>query len=392
MSRTRAARRRIAVVTGTRAEYGLLCGVMRAIEAHPRLELQVVAAGMHLLPRFGATVREIERDGWRIAARVPMQRGDDSPQDQALGIARGVAGVTRFLVQGGAEIVVVLGDRIEAFAAAAAAVTCGRVLAHIHGGDVAPGDFDDSLRHAISKLAHLHFAATPAAARRLRRMGEAPWRIHTVGAPGLDRLRELLAERPARRRGENEEPPFALVVQHPCGRPQRVEQRVAEVILGAARDAGLRRVIIYPNSDRGCAGVVRAIEAHARRSPTGEVELRRSLPRNEFLRRLIRARVLIGNSSAGIIEAPFAGTPSIDVGQRQAGRERGGPSVIRCEESPGAIRAALRRVLRRAPRGCGGPRRGACSVYGNTPACDRIARVLATIEINPRLLRKRIAY
>lgn len=392
MSRARAARRRIAVVTGTRAEYGLLRGVMQAIDAHPRLELQVVATGMHLLPRFGRTVREIERDGWRIAARVRMQRGDDSPEDQALGIARGIAGLTRCLTRSGAEIVVVLGDRIEAFAAAVAAVACGRVLAHIHGGDVAPGDFDDSLRHAISKLAHLHFAATHGAARRLRRMGEEPWRVHTVGAPGLDRLRELLAERRAAGAGERVEPPFALIVQHAYGRPQRVEQRVAASILDAVRDAGLRRVVVYPNSDRGCAGVVRAIESHARRSPPGEVELHRSLPRDEFLRRLILARALVGNSSAGIIEAPFAGTPSVDVGQRQAGRERGGPSVVRCDETDGAIRAALRRVLRVSRRGRVGARRGARSVYGESPACVRIACVLATIEISPRLLRKRIVY
>lgn len=398
-------------MTGSRAEYGLLQTVLAAVRAHPRLELGVIVAGMHLLPAFGDTWRQVQCDGWPIIGRVRMQSGNDDPDDQALGIARGVAGFARCLRRWRAEIVVVLGDRIEAFAAAVAAATTGRVLAHIHGGDVAPGDFDDSLRDAITRLAHLHFAASDAAARRIARMGEDAARIHVVGAPGLDRMRELIAkERGAELRIAKSEKriaekgrqaacfvrrvspstvsnhrPFALFVQHAYGRPAAVEQRVADQVLRAVRAAGLRRVVIYPNSDRGHSGVIRAIERHAGRARPGEVELHRSLPRDEFLRLLLAAEVLVGNSSAGLIEAPFAGTPCVNVGQRQAGRLAGGAGVVHCGESLRAVREAIAKALRLRAR----LRRGAARVYGVEPAGARIAELLARTAITAELLGKR---
>jgi GDP/UDP-N,N'-diacetylbacillosamine 2-epimerase (hydrolysing) len=380
-------RRRIAVVTGTRAEYGVLQSTLWAIAADPRLELQVVVTGMHLLRKFGHTVDEIVRDGWPIGVRVRMQAGSDSSLDQAEGLARGVAGIARFLEAARSDIVVVLGDRIEALAGALAAVTAGRVLAHIHGGDVAPGDFDDSLRHAITKLAHIHLAASRDAARRIVRMGESPERVHVVGAPGLDRLRELL------RGGRDHDGwhgrvgrDYALVIYHAWGRPASVEARTMNAILRAVESAGLRRVISYPNTDRGHGGVLQAIEQHRRRSSPEQVEVHRSLPRDAYLSALIEARVLIGNSSSGIIEAPLAGTPSINVGGRQAGRQAGGLSVIQSGESESALRTALRRALRMRPRP------GGRSVYGNGQAGARIAHILAKLSDLSAMGRKTIAY
>lgn len=375
-------RKRVAVVTGSRAEYGLLTSTLAAIEDSPRLELQLVVTGMHLLSRFGRTIREIEADGWRIAARVPMQRGDDAVTDQAQGLGRGVAGLARAVERLGSDVVLVLGDRIEAMAAALAAVTTGRAVAHIHGGDVAPGDFDDSLRHAITKLAHMHLAATRDAARRIVRLGERADRVHVVGAPGLDRLRELLRGRA--RRGARSG--TALVVHHAYGRDAAREQAVATNVLRAVADAGLRRVIVYPNSDRGHSGVLRAIERHAAAARNGDVRLHRSLPRDAFLDALLAADVLVGNSSAGVIEAPFAGTPSVNVGQRQRGRMPGGPSVIHAPEQRAAVRAAIAAALRKRPRA------GASRVYGDGQAGRRIAAVLERQEVTPELLRKRIAY
>ncbi len=400
--------RRIAVITGTRAEYGLLVSPMQAIAADSRLELQLVVTGMHLLPAFGRTINQIRADGWRIAARVPMQRGDDRPGDQAEGLARGVAGLARYFERARSEIVVVLGDRIEAMAGALAAVTTGRVLAHIHGGDVAPGDFDDSLRHAITKLAHVHFAATRGAARRIRRLGEDPHRIHVVGAVGLDRLRAILAQRACRRCFPQRPPaaaerigcavcprhgplppnpvtvprPYALVVYHAWGRSAATEARTMDTLLNVVAAAGLARVILYPNTDRGHRGVIAALERHARRSPRGTVQVVRSLPRDEYLQALCEATVLVGNSSSGVIEAPLAGTPSVSVGPRQAGREPGGPTVIECDEAAEALRAALARALR-LPR-----RPGRRSVYGDGRAGERIARVLAELPLTAEFTRK----
>lgn len=393
-------KRRIAVVTGTRAEYGLLKSTMQAIDAHRRLTLQTVVTGMHLLKGFGYTVRDVIRDGWQVDARVHMQRGTDDARDQAEGLARGVSGIARFLESAGTDVVVVLGDRIEAMAGALAAVTTGRVLAHIHGGDVAPGDFDDSLRHAITKLAHVHLPATHDAARRIARLGEDRERIHVVGAPGLDRLRELLGEverdRVAHRfsGGEDErvtkatgaDHPYALVICHAWGRPAATEARAMTTILRSARATGLRRLIIYPNTDRGHRGVLRAIEQHARQSPPDDVQVRQSLPRDDYLRALIGAAVLIGNSSSGIIEAPLAGTPSVNVGQRQAGRQPGGRSVIQADETTAAIRAGLQAALRKRPKP------GGRTVYGNGHAGERIAGILADVPLTEDFARKVITY
>ena len=382
MNTRRRKQKRIAVVTGTRAEYGLLTSTMRAIQAERRLQLQLVVTGMHLLRKFGHTVKLIERDGWPISARVRMQDGSDSPLDQANGLSRGVAGIARFVESAATDVVVVLGDRIEAAAGALAAVTTGRVLAHVHGGDVAPGDFDDSLRHAITKLAHVHFPATRQAARRIVRLGESPQRVHTVGAIGLDQLSALLAEAPPTRERSGE----AFIIQHACGRAAATEKRTMQALLRAVASVGLRRLISYPNTDRGHRGVLEAIEQHQRSSPRDEVQVFRSLPRDEYLLALMRADVLVGNSSSGIIEAPLAGTPTVNVGPRQTGRQVGGPSVTHAGESEAAIRKTIEAALRKRPR------TGRQTPYGDGRAGQRIARILADLPERDALVRKVIAY
>lgn len=371
------------MVTGTRAEYGTLRSLLRALVADTRVDLQLIVTGMHLLPRFGHTIDEIKADGFAPSAVIPMQRGGDDPLDQAAGLGRGVSAIAKYLQKARTDIVVVLGDRIEAMAGALAAVTTGRILAHIHGGDVAQGDFDESLRHAITKLAHMHFAATPASGHRIIRLGEDRRRVSVCGAPGLDALRSVMAgmrPRPVTGRDSH-----ALIIHHAHGRLAAVERRIATAVFSAVRAAGLRRTIIYPNSDRGHAGVLRAISEHVRRYPA-EVVVHRSLPRDEFLRELVNARVLVGNSSCGLIEAPFAGTPSVNVGDRQHGREPGGPSVIHTSESVSSLRTAIRRAMELHTRP------GAATVYGDGRAGARIARVLIEMPLDPALLRKIITF
>ena len=375
-------RRRVAVVTGTRAEYGLLGSPMRAIAGHPGLGLQLVVAGMHLLEKFGHTVDDITNDGWRIAVRVPMQFGDDQRLDQSKGLARGLAGMARFFVRAGTDVVVVLGDRIEAMAGALAGTTTGCVVAHIHGGDVAPGDLDEGLRHAITKLAHIHLAATGQAVRRIVRLGERPEHVHNVGAPGLDRLFEVLGDRARSSPGKQ---PWALVAQHPTGRSPQRERRTMSAILRAVADHRLRPVVIYPNSDRGHSGIIAAIQAAASRAGA-DLRVERSLPRDDYLRLLADVPVLVGNSSSGIIEAASAGTPAVNVGDRQAGRQRNGRSVIDCGETRDQIQAAIGKALRRRPR------LGGSSCYGQGGAGQRMADILARTRINQALRRKRITY
>jgi GDP/UDP-N,N'-diacetylbacillosamine 2-epimerase (hydrolysing) len=384
--------RQIAVVTGTRAEYGLLKSTMTALQKHANVKLQLVVTGSHLLPKFGSTIDEIVADGWQIDARVPMQCGNDDPYDQAQGLARGVAGIARFLHDFKTDIVVVLGDRIEAMAAALAAITTSRMLAHIHGGDLAAGDLDDALRHSITKLAHIHFPATREAARRIVRMGEPSWRVHKVGAPGLDRICELLA---AKSQTISDaactlQAPFserhAIILQHPSGRRASRERSTMTSILRAVHAEGYHATCIYPNTDHGHEGILGAITAHEARASNGEFRVVPSLPRDDFLLAMHKANVLVGNSSSGIIEAASVGTPAINIGKRQNGRQVSGANVIHCDETFDAIRNALREAARRRKT------RACSAVYGDGHAGERIAKVLARIPLNDTVRRKLNAY
>lgn len=374
--------RRVTVVTGSRAEYGLLQSSMLAIKATRGLKLQLVVTGMHLLRKFGHTVSDIERDGWKIDARVRMQAGDDDRLDPARALSRGVIGIAAFLEAGKSDVVLVLGDRIEAMAGALAATTTGRLVAHLHGGDLATGDYDDSFRHAITKLAHLHLPATALSAERIIRMGEAGSRVVCVGAPGLDRLLSLQRERGRGARSGG----GVLVLQHPIGRTVSEERHTMERILRAVDKTGLRRTLIYPNSDRGHEGVIAAIEAHAGRAVNGEVSVYRSLDRDAFLTRLLEADVLVGNSSAGIIEGALAGTPVVNVGPRQDGRERDDGVVVDTSDSAAGIDRALRRAMSL------GPIRLRRSVYGSGHTGPKVAEALLAIPDDDGYRRKRNSY
>lgn len=380
-SNARTKKRKIVVITGTRAEYGLLKSTMEAIQKNRKLQLQLVVTGMHLIKKFGHTIDDIRRDGWRIDASIKMQRGNDQSIDQAEGLSRGVGAIAKFLEQSQADIVVVLGDRIEAMAGALAAVTTGRILAHIHGGDVALGDFDDQMRHAITKLAHLHFPATRSAQRRIIKMGESKDRVHWVGAPGLDHLKQLTN----RWNKSEEKSGSALVLHHPCGRCASKEKQTMDVILRAVERAGLKKTVIYPNSDRGHTGIIESIRHH-QRHVNGTVKTIRSLDRDTYLQKLMEADVLVGNSSSGIIEASMAGTPVVNIGDRQKGRERSGPSVVDARETLISISRAIKSALRKKPV------IGRGEVYGDGTAGVHIASLLACVSITYSLYRKCIAY
>lgn len=376
-------RRRVAVVTGSRAEYGLLLSTIGAISRHKKLELQLVVTGMHLVRKLGHTVDEIVSDGWKIAARVAMQKASDDSLDQAEGLARGVAGIAEFLHREKTDVVLVLGDRIEAMAGALAGLTTGKIVGHIHGGDVAPGDFDDSLRHAISKLAHVHFPATRDAGRRIIRMGEDKSRVHVVGPPAQDRIIELLA----RHKGKRNRTGWAMVVHHPCGRSADVEQRVMSNVISAVQSAGLNLIIIHPNSDRGHSGIITAIETAAKQSRGQTIEVHKSVDRDQYLDWLINVDVLVGNSSSGVLEAPLVGTPAVNIGSRQQGRERLGRGVIDCGENESSIYRAITRGLKL--------RRSEKSMRKNASTRtvgQQIAQLLATIPVDEAFRRKLIAY
>jgi UDP-hydrolysing UDP-N-acetyl-D-glucosamine 2-epimerase len=380
------ARKRICFVTGTRAEYGLMRSTLAVIAQHPSLELQLVATGMHLHRRYGRTIDEIRRDGWTVDATVPWPLDADTPAAVAARTGAAMAKLAATYERLQTDVVLVVGDRVEAFAAAAAGQVSQRVVAHVHGGDRAAGQIDDALRHAITKLAHVHFPATPASAARIVKLGEDPRRIHRVGAPGIDGIATaaapmaVLRERfPGLREGQ-----FALIVLHPTDATGETESSRASTVLRASRAAGIEQVVvIYPNSDPGSQPIIRCWEARQ-----AEIDfLLPDAPRDVFLGLMRRCAVMVGNSSAGIIEAGALGTPVVNVGDRQAGRERGANVAdvgFRASEITLAVRSAL--SIDRTGR----PDK--THPYGGGRAGVRIAAALDRLMINNRLLRKLIAY
>jgi UDP-N-acetylglucosamine 2-epimerase (non-hydrolysing)/GDP/UDP-N,N'-diacetylbacillosamine 2-epimerase (hydrolysing) len=379
--------RNVCFVTGTRAEFGLMATTLRAIQSSPSLRLQIIATGMHLDRAHGQGLRAITEGGWKIDRTIPWPRGVE-PTETAIATGRAMAALARAFAELSSDIVLVVGDRVEAFAAASAAAISGRIIAHIHGGDRALGRVDDSLRHAITKLAHIHFPATPGSAQRLRKLGEGAWRIHRVGSPGIDGIladaatqREVVA-----RFSEIQPRRYALLALHPTSSDSKLEHRRADMVVRALlKSQILHTILIGPNNDPGCDGILRRWQAIPR---TRAITFLPDLPRPLFLALLRDAAFLIGNSSAGIIEAASFGAPVIDIGDRQKGRERG-DNVTHVPFQLTAIRQAISTLWR-----AGNPQRFPRhnNIYGGYGTGRRIANVLQSISIDDRLRRKLISY
>ena len=357
--------RRVVVVTGSRADFGLLRSTMEAIDAAPGLELRVIAAGAHLLPP-DETIDEV-RTHFHVDAVVEMQHaGRTGRLADATATGRGVVGFTAAFERLDPDVVLVLGDRIEAFAAAASAGIGGSMVAHVHGGDRAEGVADESMRHAITKLSHLHFPATPTSGERIRGLGEPADSVHVVGSPAADGVDAMppLDEEMFDRLGR----PGVAILHHGSGLSEASERAWIDAAIEASRRHG-PVVVLRPNRDPGSDVVEQAGLAAAER--TGVVRAGH-LPRAAFIGLLRRVQVLVGNSSAGLIEAPVIGCPTVNLGPRQSGRERPG-SVIDVdradvEEIVHAIDVAVRHD---------GPNE---HPYGEGGTGRRIAAVLVGLE------------
>lgn len=378
-------RRKICFVTGTRAEFGLMQATLLAILSHPRLQLQIIATGMHLDPAHGKTINQIRRE-WKIDATIPWKAAGNDQVMLAEQTGLAMARLARAYQKLSTDIVLVVGDRVEAFAAASAAHVAGKIVAHVHGGDRALGQVDDALRHAITKLSHIHFPATKQSAERIIKLGEDRWRVHQVGSPGLDGINNAAlswTEHQAFTLAEHRRR-YALVILHPVEADDEAEYRRARMLIEACISTGFPEIIIVdPNNDPGSRGIIGAV----RKWKYPPVSSYQNLIREAFLGLLRDAAVLVGNSSSGIIEAASFGTPVIDVGPRQAGRERGA-NVLTVPFKRPAIRQALSDIWNN-----GHPRRHpAKNIYGDGKTAGRIARVLATTRITPELRRKLIAY
>lgn len=375
--------RRICYLTGTRADFGLMASTLRRIDADPRLSLSLIVTGMHLSERFGRTIDEIEATGLHIAERIAVDHDLTGGAGMAQNLAAMLHGLVPALERLRPDLLLLLGDRGEMLAGAIAAIHLGIPVAHLHGGERS-GTVDEPVRHAVSKLSHLHLVATSDARDRLVRMGERGDSIHVVGAPGIDDL--LACPRPPRAElcraaALDAERAVALMVFHPVLQEARDAAGQVRAIVDAALAEGVQLLALLPNSDAGHEAV-RAELLDAERM--GRLVLRKHLRRDEYIGWLACCDVLLGNSSSGIIEAASFGTPVVNVGSRQNLRERNS-NVIDVPPERHALQAAIAKALSIG-------RHGAENVYGDGRAGPRIVEVLAHANLDARLMAKCNAY
>ena len=372
--------RKICVVTGTRAEYGLLYWLLRDIEEDEALELQLAVTGMHLSPEFGLTYTVIESDGFTIDERVEMLLSSDTPVGIAKAIGLGVIGFADAFARLRPDLVVILGDRFEILAAAQAALVAKIPIAHIHGGEATKGLIDDPIRHAVTKMAHFHFVAAEPFRRRVVQLGEHPNRVHVVGAPGLDHLRRSeLLDREALEASLGVEllTPTLLVTYHPVtldtGDPT---QPMRELLAALDERPDALAIFTKANADTDGRVINEMIDAYVAAHPDRS-KVFTSLGQQRYLSALHQIDAVVGNSSSGIIEAPAAGVPTVNIGDRQGGRLRAA-SVVDCAADRYAIGRALEKALAPAFRM---EVRRMTSPYGDGDASRRIKRLLKGAQL-----------
>ncbi len=342
------ARRKIAVVTGSRADYGLLYWLMREIASDPSLELQTIATGMHLSPEFGLTYKQIEADGFPLDAKVEMLLSSDTAVGVAKSIGIAVIGFADTFDRLRPDILVLLGDRFEILAAAQAAMVARIPIAHIHGGESSEGAIDEAIRHAVTKMSHLHFTAAEPYRQRVVQLGESPERVFNTGAIGLDNLTAMdLLSRPALEAALDfplTPGPVILCTYHPVTLGKETDGETLRQLLAALSQRPEARVIFTKgNADTGGRELNAMIDEYVAANPRRAAAFV-SLGQLRYLSLLREADLVIGNSSSGILEAPSARTPTVNIGPRQQGRLKA-PSVIDCDASTNAIVQAIDRAL-----------------------------------------------
>ncbi len=340
--------RKIAVFTGTRAEYGLLYWLLKDLQQDRDIELQLLVSAMHLSPEFGMTYQQIEADGFTITEKVEMLLSSDSPVGTAKSIGLGVLGFADALERMKPDVLVVLGDRFEALAVAQAAMILRIPIAHIHGGEITEGAYDDAIRHAITKLSLLHFTSTEIHRNRVIQLGEHPSRVFNVGAVGLDHLQRSkllsLAELSASLNFKLEQPYF-LVTYHPVTLASEPAKASFENLLNALDAFPQHQIILtYPNADDGGREIIPLLEAYAKKQPTRVLAIP-SLGQQRYLSAVKHAAAVVGNSSSGIIEVPSFKVPTVNLGERQRGR-LAADSVFSCSSNKAAIIETLQQAFK----------------------------------------------
>lgn len=381
--------RKICVVTGTRAEFGLLRWLMQAINNHPELTLQVVATGMHLSPEFGSTYKEIEEAGFQIDAKVEMLLSSDTSTAITKSMGLGLISFADTYERLVPDMLVVLGDRYEIFAATAAAMIIGIPIAHLHGGETTEGAFDEAIRHSITKMSHLHFVAADEYRRRVIQLGEHPGRVFNVGGMGIDAIKriKLLNKEDLERSldftlGEKK----LLITFHPVtleGNASSVEQ-MRELLAALEKMEDTTLIFTMPNADTGGRELGTLVQKFADKHPNAKVYT--SLGQLRYFSCLAQVDGVVGNSSSGLLEAPAFKIGTINIGDRQKGRLKS-QSVIDCEPSRESILAALKILYSTDFRA---NLANAKNPYGNGGACESIVKIIAEYPLED--IRKKQFY
>ena len=337
--------RKICVITGARAEYGLLRWVMQGINDDPELTLQIVATGMHLSPEFGLTYREIEQDGFKIDRKVEMLMSSDTPVAIAKSIGLCTIGFADALSELKPDLILVLGDRFEIFAAVSAALVARIPVAHLHGGEITEGAFDDAMRHSITKMSHLHFVAAEEYRQRVIQLGEQPERVFLVGAMGIDNIKRL---KPLNR----EELEYALdfklgkknllITFHPVTlEKDNAAAQMAELLAVLSKLKDTQLIFTLPNADTGGRELIKLVEKFVEQHSNARAFT--SLGQLRYLSCIFHADAVVGNSSSGLLEAPSFKKGTINIGDRQRGRLQAA-SVINCKPDQQSITVALEKL------------------------------------------------
>ncbi|MHB1420532.1 MAG: UDP-N-acetylglucosamine 2-epimerase [Bacillota bacterium] len=387
--------RKVMAFTATRAEYGLLKPLLKAIKASPTLELSIMVAGSHLSPAQGRTIQEIKNDGLPVAYLIDNLLASDTPSALIKSVGLGLFESAAYYSCQTPDIVILLGDRYELFIPLIAALIYRIPVAHLCGGETTEGALDEQVRHAITKMAHLHFPSTFEYGRRIRKMGEEAWRIHVVGAPGVENIRCEDIMRPEEIRNcfsIDVNQPTLLITYHPetLTKEQDPAQQVDLLISALKEFDNFQQVITYPGTEVGFRKIIEAWEAYAAEYPN--VILKKSLGSRGYLGVMKYSAAVVGNSSSGIIEAPSLKVPTVNIGDRQKGRVRA-ESVIDvpcCKEDilAGLFKALYDEQFHRDVKNVQNP----YDPYRNGDVSSRVVSVLESISLDRRLLEKKLDF
>ena len=380
-------KRKILYISGTRADYGLMKETLLSIRKNPELKIEIAATGMHLMPEFGETIKEIKKDGFKIHKIGAIYKKDNKES-----MADFVGELIRLLVKEVKKIkpdmILILGDRGEMLSGAVVGAYLDIPVVHIHGGDVT-GTVDEFSRHAITKLSHIHLAATKNSAQRIEKMGEDKWRIFVVGAPGLDEIlnEKLLSKKEiAKKYNLNPTEPILLTIQHPVSAEIENSAKQMKETMEAIRELSLQAIVIYPNADAGGREMIKVIGKYAKYP---FIKIYKNVPRKDYLSLMNVASAMIGNSSSGTIEAPSFNLPMVNIGGREKGRERAA-NIIDVGYDRKQIKEAVKKAIYDKNflaklKNCKNP-------YGKGFAGPKIAKILSKIPIDKKLLEKKITY